>query len=276
MESSEHGRNRRRAVLYRGELSSPSIETNAISPFFNYGRGFFETVLYENGKLHLYDRHLERMRKTASDFSFRIDFDEIREDKILSYLESENLAGNCSRVKILYAPVADPGRWDTVVTASPYTRPVNDFVLSIHDEIRDISLNRYKSLNYCFNLHWRELYRKKENSDEVLFLNREGNVLEGSYTNILLVKGNRLFYTGQEQNYLKGIMQERTLEIAWSAGLKIEPMDEGIPLEWLKEADEVMVCNSLMLVKKVNKMIFGGKSPMPGVRKWETDCHHRC
>ncbi|MBN2656097.1 MAG: aminotransferase class IV [Spirochaetales bacterium] len=257
--------NTSRKILYRGELVNPILETHALSPFFNYGQGFFETVLYEKGKLHLFERHLDRMRKTASDFSFRIDFDEIREEKILSYLESENLAGHCSRVKILYAPVADQGRWDTVVTATTYTRPINDFVLSLHDEIRDTSLNRHKSLNYGFNLHWREHYRKKENSDEVLFLNREGNVLEGSYTNVLFVKANELFYTGKQQNYLQGIMQERVLETAERAGLKPVALDRGISPERLKDADEVLVCNSLMLVKRVRKILF-----RDGVRRWET------
>ncbi|MBB6480118.1 aminotransferase class IV [Spirochaeta isovalerica] len=265
MESSEHGRDRRRAVLYRGELSDPAIVSNALSPFFNYGLGFFETVLYDGGKLHLFDRHLDRMKNTCRDFSVKVDFSEITEEKILRYLESQNLTEHCSRVKILYAPVSDPARWDTVVSAAPYTRPVNDFVLSVHDEVRDTVLNRYKSLNYNFNLHWRDHYRQKDKSDEVLFLNRYGNILEGSYTNILLIKGDTLFYAGKNQNYLKGIMQNRILEAASKSDWRIAGLEKGIDLETLQSADEVMVCNSLLLIKKVGKILRDDE-----VWKWDT------
>ena len=264
MESGKHGSSGRRAVLYRGELSNPAILSNALSPFFNYGKGFFETVLYDRGKLQLWDKHLERMRQTCGNFSIRLDYSEISEEKIYSFLESENLTGHCSRVKILYAPVKDPGRWDTVVIASPYTPPLKDFVLSVHDEVCDTVLNRYKSLNYGYNLHWRDHYNRMEHSDEVLFINRSGHVLEGSYTNILFVKDSTLFYTGKKQNYLQGIMQSRILQLAGTAGLSPEAMEEGIPLEDLKKADEVMLCNSLMQLKRVRKILCGGE-----VWRWE-------
>lgn len=254
MESAENGSNRRK-ILYRGELSEPVLNTDALSPFFNYGQGFFETILYENGKLDLFDRHLKRMEKTCSDFGIHIDYREFEETKIHSLLKEENLSDKTGRIKIIYAPIKDAARWDTVVSASPYTRPVQDFTLSIHNEVQDTRLNRYKSLNYGFNLYWKEYYRKKEQSDEVLFLNREGNVLEGSYTNLLLKKDDILYCVGKEQNYLQGIMQDEILKQAAADGQEIIELNEGIPLDMLKDADEVILCNSLLREKKVKKII---------------------
>ena len=166
--------------MYRGLISDPIINTDALSPFFNYGRGFFETILYEKGKLHLFDEHLKRMANTCRDFQIQIDFSEIEEKKILRFMEKTGLSDHSCRVKIIYAPVKEANRWDTVVTAAPYTRPVKDFILSIHDEVYNSILNRYKSLNYEYNLYWKDYYRKKDHCDEVLFCNKEGNILEGS------------------------------------------------------------------------------------------------
>lgn len=241
-------------ILFRGELHSPLLETHALSPFFNYGRGFFETILYEKGDLDLFDQHRERMRKTARDFHFHLDWDQIAEQKIETLLIDNNLSDKSARVKILYAPISDASRWDTVITAAPYTRPVNDFVLSIHPEINDTSLNRYKSLNYGFNLHWKTHYSKKKKSHEVLFLNRKGHVLEGSYTNVLVKKDSVLYYVGKDQNYLQGVMQDFLLQEAINQGEKVKALKEGIPLDFLKNADEVFVCNSLLKLKKVRKI----------------------
>lgn len=240
----------RRQILYRGKPVSPRLETDALSPFFNYGRGFFETILFEEGKLDLYEEHLERMERTCRDFEVRLDYAEIAVEKILSLLSEENLDDKTARVKIIYAPVSDAARWDTVVVAAPYTRPVNDFKLSVHNEVCDTKLNRYKSLNYSYNLYWKEHYSKKDHSDEVLFLNSQGNVLEGSYTNILFRHEGILHYVGREQNYLQGIMQDEVLRQTKKNGEEIVSMDKGIPVDMLHDADEVLVCNSLLKVKK--------------------------
>jgi len=260
MESNQYGEHKRRAVLYRGVKSDPVINTDAMSPFFNYGRGFFETILYEKGKLHFFREHQRRIENTCRDFQIHLNFSEIGETKILNYLEETGLKDHCCRVKILYAPVKEANRWDTVVTASPYTRPVKDFTLSLHNEVYDSKLNRYKSLNYEYNLYWKNYYFKKENSDEVLFCNREGNILEGSFTNILFVKDSILYYVDRNNNYLPGIMQDRVLLAASESGLKIVALPIGIPQNRLKDADEVIICNSLMQLAHVRKIITEDKN----------------
>lgn len=258
MESHKNGKDSGRAILLKGVISSPSVKTDSRSPFFNYGKGFFETILYENGTLHHYDEHLERMRNTCRDFEIHLDYTQVEKKKIYSYLKEIGLWKHCSRIKIIYAPIEEENRWDMIVSAAPYTRPDKDFVLSIHDEVYDFKLNRYKSLNYQFNLYWKDHYHKKNHSDEVLFCNKEGNILEGSYTNILFRKNSTLYYVDKCNNYLRGIMQDQILKVADELdGLNIEALAKGISTKILKEADEVFICNSLMQVQFVNKIFMG-------------------
>ena len=259
MESNQYGEHTRRTVLYRGEISPPLIPSETSSPFFNYGQGFFETILFEDNKLWYFSKHLNRMKKTCSDFNISIDFSQIREEKIYTLLEGNGLKDHCCRVKILYAPIKSAGPWDTLVTAAPYTRPAGDFTLSVHNEIYDSRLNLYKSLNYQYNNYWKEYYKKLNNSDEVLFCNKKQHILEGSYTNLLFVKKSTLYYVGKENNYLHGIMQDRILKAAESINrLKIQSLADGINIQDLKNADEVIICNSLITVQNVKK-IFHGK-----------------
>ncbi|MBI9099362.1 MAG: aminotransferase class IV, partial [Spirochaetaceae bacterium] len=83
-------------------------------------------------------------------------------------------------------------------------------------------------------------------------------ILEGSYTNVLYMEDSTLFYVDRCNNYLHGIMQDKVLETAEKIdGIKIESLMKGIPLVRIKEADEVMVCNSLMTVQNVRKIIRG-------------------
>jgi 4-amino-4-deoxychorismate lyase len=258
MESHQYGEHTGRAILHRGLICNPVIESNPHTPFFNYGLGFFETILYENGTFQFYNEHLKRIEKTCEDFGVSVDFNEIGEKVLHKLIHSSGLENHCCRVKIIYAPLQKENRWDTVVTASPYTRPVKDFILSIHNEVYDSRLNRYKSLNYHYKLYWKEQYSKKDYSDEVLFCNKEGHILEGSYTNILYVKDSILFYVDKSCNYLNGIMQGRILREAEKLkGLGIQPLTEGIEIAKLITADEVMVSNSLLIVQNVRKILSG-------------------
>ncbi|MDA3812072.1 MAG: aminotransferase class IV [Spirochaetaceae bacterium] len=258
MESNQNGESRRRVILYRGLIHTPELQSDSFSPFFNYGVGFFETILYEKGILQYFNEHLERMKKTCTDFSINLNYDEISEKILHNLLKETGLKNHICRLKILYAPIQDSSRWDTVVTAAPYTRPAGDFTLSVHNEVYDSYLNRYKSNNYQYNLYWKDFYKKRDNSDEVMLCNKEGNILEGSYTNILYFKDGTLYYVDKSNNYLQGIMQDRILiEAEQINELKIQSLKDGIEINQLKQADEVMICNSLMTIQNVRKINFG-------------------
>ncbi|MBI9100170.1 MAG: aminotransferase class IV, partial [Spirochaetaceae bacterium] len=83
-------------------------------------------------------------------------------------------------------------------------------------------------------------------------------ILEGSYTNVLYMEDSTLFYVDRCNNYLQGIMQDQVLfEAEKIQGLSIEALTEGIEISQIREADEVIICNSLMTVQNVRKIIYG-------------------
>ena len=238
-------------VLHRGVILDHGITIPR-------GEGFFETILYEGGSLRYFAEHLGRMRRTCADFGITLDFSEVSEPLVLHYLDRIGLGDRRCRVKITYAPVEGVSPWAPLVTAAPYTRPMGGASLSIHDEVYDSELNRYKSLDRRHKLHWREFYGKKEGSDEVLFRGSRGGVLEGSFTNILYRKASVLHYVDKDNPYLHGIMQERILgEVQKAGGMALRALEEGMEPDRLGEADEVMICNSLMTVRNVEKIIHG-------------------
>jgi len=77
--------------------------------------------------------------------------------------------------------------------------------------------------------------------DDTIILDREGNVAEGSTSNIFIVESGRLV-TAPENAILPGITRDSIIVIAGSLGIDVvqEPFDGGR----LKRADEVILCSS--------------------------------
>lgn len=255
MQSEQYNEYGQRTALFRGSIENPSLICGGAIPFSNFDRGFFETILYEDGILMFYKEHVQKMKETCHDFNITLNFSDITENLIYKLLESLNLINHCSKVNIVYAPIGHSRKWESIVTATPYTRPAKDFSLSIHDKIYESELNGYKSLNCDYRLFWKNHYKKINHSDEVLFCNKEGNILQGSSSNILLVKDSILYYVDKTYSYLRGITQTKLVEKAERIeNLTIRSLPKGIETSMLRDADEVMISNSLMLVQNVRKI----------------------
>lgn len=79
---------------------------------------------------------------------------------------------------------------------------------------------------------------------EGLLLDADGDVIEGTMSNVFMRKGNRLITPDLSRCGVAGLQRERILEVAPSLGLSVAV--ERIPLRTLLEADEVLVCNSVI------------------------------
>ena len=125
----------------------------------------------------------------------------------------------------------------------------------IHREEKDDFLCNFKSVNYFMLFYWRSYYHSHFSRDEVLFTGREGGIMEGSHTNIMVVKDGRLLYVDPHENYLSGIMQKNILRDAPSLGFaNIVPLKGGIPHDLLSCSDEILLTNSLIAAVPVARI----------------------
>lgn len=95
---------------------------------------------------------------------------------------------------------------------------------------------------------------------EGLMLDADGNVIEGTMSNIFMRKDQRLSTPDLSRCGVAGLQRERILRLAPELGLV--PVIEHIPLSALLEADEVLICNSVIGVWPVREI--GARGWVPG------------
>lgn len=91
---------------------------------------------------------------------------------------------------------------------------------------------------------------------EGLMLDVDGNVIEGTMSNIFMLKGAVLYTPDLARCGVAGVQRQRIMALAPRLGLQVSVQNS--PLEFLIQADEVMLCNSLIGVWPVSE--FAGKT----------------
>lgn len=98
--------------------------------------------------------------------------------------------------------------------------------VSVRRPSSDVLDPRVKSLNYLNNALAR-IEARKQNADEALMLNGQGNVAEASVANVFVVRGERVLTPPTTDGALDGITRSVVLDLARRAGLSAEERTLG-------------------------------------------------
>ena len=116
-----------------------------------------------------------------------------------------------------------------------------------------------KSGNYLNNvLAYSE--GEKVGAFETFMVNSQGQITEGTTSNIFMVKGNTLITPPENFDILVGITRAIVMEVASNVGLKVE--ERGFDLKELQDSDEVFLTSStreIVPIKDVNGKTFSVK-----------------
>jgi 4-amino-4-deoxychorismate lyase len=108
-----------------------------------------------------------------------------------------------------------------------------------------------KHLNRLENV----LARREWNSTEIaegLMLDMDGNAIEGTMSNLFLIKGKTLHTPDLGRCGVAGVQRQRIMEIAGGLGLTVRV--ENLPLVRIYDADEVVLCNSVFGVWQAREL----------------------
>ncbi|MCX7642503.1 MAG: aminotransferase class IV [Armatimonadetes bacterium] len=239
---------------------------------FLYGVGIFETFRTWKGKLFAFERHLNRLEGDLRTLGWQLPF----EMETLVEWTNETIKANGEflargrdlRLRITVTPgVVDPQRgWWEVQTSEPtvviHATPLpEDFdqrnelgwqaVIAPWRRPKDFPLWRFKATTYFPNVLAR-LYAKSTGSDEAIWLNSDGNLTEGTATNLFVVCRGELLTAPPEEGLLAGVMRSLVIEIANELGLKVR--ERPLPLEILRDAEEAFVTNAVIGVIPLRKL----------------------
>jgi branched-chain amino acid aminotransferase len=265
-----------------GKLGSE--EDRLLSPLdqgFLFGASVYETVRTYGGKAFLLERHLARLRDSAKALGIALD---VTDEELSARVEDTLVAAGNRESSIRIVVSAGVGAIDYHAGSAPrptvvvIVRPLPEYPESLYREgARAVVVPmmratrggldpRIKSSNLLTNLMaLREAQRQK--AYEALMLNPEGEVAEGSMSNLFLVAKGVVRTPPISAGILEGITRELVIEVAREKGSRVE--ERGFKPEELLRADEVFITASarqIVPIVQVGMTRIGNGKPGPITR----------
>ena len=110
------------------------------------------------------------------------------------------------------------------------------------------SLKQLKTTN-CLPYILSSIYKKEQNLDECILLNKAGNISECISHNLFLIKNKVLYTPALDQNLIPGIMRKYLENIAYEHN--IEYQEIILTPQVLNEVDEVFLTNVIQGIRWV-------------------------
>ncbi len=219
----------------------------------HYGDGLFETIAVVNGAMPLWSRHMDRLQRDARRLGMSPPETSLLRD------EAARLCAGARRAVLKIILTRGAGRGYRFSPAMPPTRilyryPWPDYP-SCHAEygvrarVCELRLGRNPRLAGIKHLNRLEqvLARSEwedENIAEGLLLDELGHVVEGTQSNLFVVRDGRLLTPALSYCGVAGVMRGLIMDEAPRLGIFCE--EATLRLGDVLEADEVFFCNSLI------------------------------
>ncbi|OHB75248.1 MAG: hypothetical protein A2Z34_07790 [Planctomycetes bacterium RBG_16_59_8] len=222
-----------------------------------HGFGLFETLRAYNGIPFRLGEHLQRMSRSARAFGipYAIHEASFRRD-IVKLLAANHMAA--AAVRITLTRGAESVGRSLIVTLRdlPPLAPQRyasgeKLILAAWKRSTSGPLYGHKTLNYLENILARERAERLRAVD-VIFTDANNRVLEGSATNLFLVRKGIVATPSLKGCILPGVA--RKIVISLCRAEKIPVRERAIPLRDLFAADEIFVTNALIEVMPVSSI----------------------
>ena len=232
-----------------------------------YADGIFETFRGYGGKVFAIDEHYARLQRSASFLKIGVPFNCAELRTLLSKLLDKNhLTAKDSRIRLtIIRGKGESGLFpdtkaesEVIITVEEVSSGVKELqekgleivlVESIKIDPRS-PLASHKTLNYIPGIIALGEVREK-GGREGIYLNYEGNVVEGVTSNIFIVKDGKLKTPPLSSGLLPGITRDTVIKCAAICDITVEEI--AITKEDLLNADEIFITSSVREVVPVIK-----------------------
>lgn len=221
-----------------------------------YGDGVFETIAYRNGKAEFLEQHLTRLFNSCA--LLAIDFkqhDELRAELNTVY---QHLKKQQAVIKITVTRGEGNRGYFSDNKALP-TRIIATFPYPEHPKQHQsegvilrfceqrLSINsRLAGIKHLNRLE--QVLARNEWDDpdiaEGIMSDDEQNVIEGTMSNIFIVKSDKLYTPVVTRAGIAGVVRGQVIQLATRSGMSVQ--EQVISRKALAEADEVFICNSII------------------------------
>lgn len=211
---------------------------------YSFGLGLFETILLYKGKPVFLDEHLARINKSITNLELKIE--KLEKDEVFQYLNKNK---NIPEYEVLKIVLSEKNR---LFLKREYTYTEKDYQRAFSLNISEVRRNEnsiftfHKTLNYGDNI-LEKRKSKKLGYDEPIFLNSKNQITEGAISNIFIVVGDKIYTPKLSCGLLNGIVRQYIVS-------NYDVIESEIDLEFLNNADEIFLTNSLFGIMPVNNL----------------------
>lgn len=233
---------------------------------FLYADRLFETILFHDSKLLLWEEHYFRimggacMLRMDIPINYNMDF---LKDEIHKTIEANKISEKSLRIRLSIFR-ADGGLYLPLNKSVEYLIEVNlvpnfNLEMNLKGAIIDVfydhvilnrSLSSIKGNNSIISV-LSSIYADENNLDESIILNSDSFICETSTSNIFLVIGKQILTPPINSGCINGIIREKIIENAESWGYEIQ--ESNIKPFQLIKADEVFLSNSIKIITWVEQ-----------------------
>jgi branched-chain amino acid aminotransferase len=246
-----------------------------------YGDGVFEGIRVYGGKIFKLSEHIDRLYDSAKAIWLTIP---MPKDEMVSVTEEAVRRSGIAEAyirHIITRGVGDLGL-DPRKCAKPSIIIIVDTIRLFPEEVYETGLRvvtagtpiphreslspRVKSLNYLAHI-LAKIEGIHSGADEVLMLDSEGHVAEGSGQNIFVVKNGIIRTPAAYAGILKGVTRDVVIELAREAGYGLqETMLNRYDVYTADEAFFTGTASELIAIRQVDGRTIGNGKPGPVTR----------
>jgi len=223
-----------------------------------FGDGLFETILFFDGKLILEQEHLDRLYRDSSRLFINIDkeklaleLDLFKENIVLENLSQPGvvkiiITRESSGRGYAFSKQSGANRFLQYYSGISYPRENHEGVRIGLTDIRlpdDSATAGIKHLNRLQQVLASAKIRKSL-YQEIVVCGSHTEILEGSFTNIFIIKGDMLLTPRLNRAGVRGVMRDYILDNICPL-LMLQAKEAIICLDDLINANEIFVCNSI-------------------------------
>jgi branched-subunit amino acid aminotransferase/4-amino-4-deoxychorismate lyase len=242
-------------IINGGLANTADARVEALAAGVPHGAGLFETFRAIGGRAPLLRRHLARMRASADALGIPCPLDAgLVADCVEELSAATGLADARMRLTLLDAG-GGKAEWLITAEAAP---PEKTFRCALF-EAAPPPLARHKTTNRPSNQTAHQRAREA-GFDEAILHDADGRVLEGTFTNVFIVRSGELATPPLSLPILPGVARALVIEAARKAGISV--LEEPFTTGELLQANEVFLTNALRGVIPVEKI--GVKNFIPG------------
>ena len=228
----------------------------------HYGDGLFETIAIQNKQILCFDTHLNRLEKGCKKLKIPIPNRDIIKNEISTLIETNDQAV----IKIIVSrgqggrgyKIPEDIEPTRIISLHPWPNYSRNYsTLGIKTKVcnfryaKNPALAGIKHLNRLEQILARSEWADNTISEGIV-MDTNNFVIEGTMSNIFCIIGRTLHTPDLSLCGVEGIVREKIIDMADKVNFSVEI--KNMSLEFLLNADEVFMCNSLIGIWPVNSI----------------------